>query len=239
MSISIVQTANSGLVLLPTVPTAVSPTGSGNLLVCAINAAGDAAQSVASISGGGTWAQVSGAMGSFSGGESITDIWACLSSTPGATTVTMTLNVATSAAGVVWFYEISGCSATPIDAVGNVTNGTGVGNTISGVSLSPSQSNAILIECCQPATSGLNGLTGTGTSQGWTLQLVGANASCYLIVSSTGPWQPQYNDTTSGDTFAASGATFLQAGGTSGVFEDDSYNGMMRSDFGVPTVSIW
>lgn len=91
----------------------VTSTGTGNLLVAGCFApTTTTSKGCTAVSGGGTWVHPTGCVATSSTAIGLTDFWYSLSSTSGATTVTVTFGNANGTANEVWVEEISS-TATP------------------------------------------------------------------------------------------------------------------------------
>ena len=178
----------------------ITSTGANHLLV--VTWSGNLQGTVTSITGGGTWLQVSTAYALDSVSEGATDIWYVKSSTSGATS--FTVNYATSASAGCQFWEFSGTDLGSVDQV-NHLNSQGSTTSPSGPAVTTGTSGEIIITAL--ATGGsVSALAG-----GFTLRLTDVIGSGHGddLTTTSGTFTPAW--TTSAGTWAASAASFKPA----------------------------
>jgi hypothetical protein len=127
----------------------VSSTGSGNVIVVGFSAGSitiPAQEKISSVSGGGTYTHPAGCAGYDSVAGRFTDCAYTLSSTSGATSITVTRN---STSGVNWYISVTELSFTSgpvsVDAIG-VVDDTTAGTSQPGVGLTLGGSNDAIVQ---------------------------------------------------------------------------------------------
>lgn len=117
-----------------TVAVTVASTGAGNLLVLgSFNSDTRTVSSIADNIGTNSYIQAASAAGT--NGALKTDIWHCLSTSAGVTTITLTfLGAAGTFDKILWCYELSGFIS-PLFDLANNNSGTSVGNSVPGASV--------------------------------------------------------------------------------------------------------
>lgn len=135
----------------------VAATGTGHLLV--VSAAWPGAFSIASVSGGGTWVCPAAAVGADSGSLGSAMCYV-LSSTAGATTITVNSSAVPGGGWVVEFREYSPTATVSFDTAGNIADSTNC-TSCSGVPLTLTGTNDLIVQFVNPTG------TVTAVSSGW------------------------------------------------------------------------
>ena len=121
----------------------VAATGSNHLLVVTAGSAAGTSSLVTGVSGGGTWAAPTACQTSNGNWGSVSCAYN-LSSTSGATTITLTLSNTNTYNVEFWEYSFTSSSAS-LDALA-ATQQTGNGSTVSGVNLTLGGSNDVILQ---------------------------------------------------------------------------------------------
>lgn len=209
---TIVQTTlGHSAVSSTTLAVTVTSTGSGNLLVLG-SATPFNSVTVSSISGGcsGSWTQATGAAGSDSWFGSETDVWYCLSSSSGATTVTITYSGSSdNKTGIVW--EVSGMTSPSLDDADHVNDGTAA--TITGPTLTSTGSDMFAVGMTATA-SGVTEFPASGNafSSGGARSGDWDASGISLATTTSGSHTPVWTTGATGH-WSVSAAVFKSAGG--------------------------
>ena len=135
----------------------VAATGAAHLLV--VSAAWPGAFSISSVSGGGTWVCPAAAVGADNGSLGSAMCYV-LSSTAGATTITVNSSAVPGGGWVVDFREYSPTATVSFDTAGNVADSTNC-TSCSGVPLTLTGTNDLIVQLVNPTG------TVTAVSSGW------------------------------------------------------------------------
>ena len=238
MSIMLIQSFSTpGFLSGNPVSFTVSPTGSGNLL--AILIFGSISRGpVISITDnvGNTYVHAPGttAHNAFS---DQTDIWYALNSISGATTITVTF---TSNSGInsFNFVEFSGIQTTAaLDVSGGLSNQShGGGSFLLSPSLTTSNNVELLLAIGQQASDS----DVIGVSSPWTIlvPLVGGSAygTSYLVTTSSGTYQANFDTGGSGGNYSSSAAAFFSVPPplTLNLSDSRTASDVMTDAFGLP-----
>ena len=182
----------------------VAATGSNHLLVVTAGSAAGTSSLVTGVSGGGTWAAPTACQTSNGNWGSVSCAYN-LSSTSGATTITLTLSNTNTYNVEFWEYSFTSSSAS-LDALA-ATQQTGNGSTVSGVNLTLGGSNDVILqwsECNATAVAAPYGDFKATTNTAF------ADNENSINVAATNMWSTTYSRSSCGQAgiaFAATGST--------------------------------
>ena len=182
----------------------VAATGSNDLLVVTAGSAAGTSSLVTGVSGGGTWAAPTACQTSNGNWGSVSCAYN-LSSTSGATTITLTLSNTNTYNVEFWEYSFTSSSAS-LDALA-ATQQTGNGSTVSGVNLTLGGSNDVILqwsECNATAVAPPYGHLKATTNTAF------ADNENSINVAATNMWSTTYSRSSCGQAgiaFAATGST--------------------------------
>jgi hypothetical protein len=149
----------------------VSSTGSGNVIVVGFSGGSavlPAQEKISSVSGGGTYTHPAGCAGYDSVAGRFTDCAYTLSSTSGATSITVTRN---STNGVNWYISVTELSFTSgpvsVDAIGAVDDTTGLRSQL-GVGLTLGGTNDAIVQIINGGATESSISSPTGASYSYT-----------------------------------------------------------------------
>jgi hypothetical protein len=196
--------ASSNLVSVP-----VTAFGPNNLIV--VGVMGSAGDSVASITDNATppniYVQVPGSRG-VSGGGRWTELWRAINSSPGATSVTITVNATNSNRKIGEVWEASGAdTVSPLDGNG-VSGGSFSGSVDTGPSITVTNPGDFIV-----ALARTNNIIQSENDSTFILDDItgGFHGASHAIPSTIGTFTPIWNDSGSSD-FVSSVAAFKASG---------------------------
>lgn len=213
MAITLVQhKVNSTSANQATVAVTVTSTTAGNpLIVGAANGASMTVTGVTDNKAGGTniYTQATSAAASQGGGR--TDVWYCLNPGGGVTSVTVTFSVSDTNVKDGWVFEVSGFSAAAFDLANHLNNGTGVGTTDTGVSVTTTSATGFVVGVIAVGTAIVtNPASGNEFTAGGDIAAGSSNAACSLISTTAAGHQPAWTDSNTNAAFCASTAAFKE-----------------------------
>jgi hypothetical protein len=204
-STDVATTANQTTLSIP-----VNSTAAGHLLV--VTAANDGSRTVTGVSDGtNSFTQAVNSHGVNLNGTTDVSTWYLLSSTAGATTITVTYS---GAAGTfmkeAWFWEVSGFTSPTLDISNHVSNGLASGTEFDGPTVATTGTYEFIAAAIIPQTNITqipapgNEFTTEGLSPSSTL-----DASASLATTTPGNHQPKWTGS-SAAYYAASAAAFRE-----------------------------